>query len=108
MELNSKQNIIVPHNINKNIIIMNELEKALEGYNNDLHLYLTTVTMNQFRKDIIEMQKHTTEEKTSVVIGKFRMILEEDETIKVIVETNKDHLQIKPSSNNSAILIACP
>lgn len=86
---------------------MNELEQALEKNNDDLDLYLSSVGVDQFRQDIVEMMKSVAEAKTSVLIGKFRFILQEDESIRVIVETNKDHLQIRPSSGNAAILIAC-
>lgn len=43
----------------------------------------------------------------SYVLGKFKLTLNDDGELKVIIETNKDHLQIKPSSGNSVILLAC-
>lgn len=44
----------------------------------------------------------------SYSLGKFQLYLDEKTAeLKVIVHTNKEHLQIKPSSGNSVILIAC-
>jgi hypothetical protein len=43
----------------------------------------------------------------SYTLGKFRLILDEKtEELKVIVETNKENLLVKPSSSNAVILIA--
>lgn len=44
----------------------------------------------------------------SYSVGKFNIILDENtEELKVFVHTNKEHMQIKPSSGNSVILMAC-
>jgi hypothetical protein len=43
----------------------------------------------------------------SYSLGKFRLYLDEKGELKVTVCTNTEHLQIKPSSSNSVVLIAC-
>lgn len=41
----------------------------------------------------------------SYLYGNFKLILEEDGSLRVIIETNRFHMLIKPSSSNSVILI---
>lgn len=44
----------------------------------------------------------------SYKIGKFQVILDEDSgELKIIVNTNKDRLMIKPHTDNSCSLVAC-
>lgn len=51
------------------------------------------------------MEKLELEKETGYKIGDFKIILEENGELRVIVETHKYHLQIKPSSGNAVILI---
>lgn len=44
----------------------------------------------------------------SYYLGKFQIILNEDTgDLRVLVHTNKDHLQITPKSGNSILIHAC-
>lgn len=59
-------------------------------------------------KELAEKQTNMLSADNGYSLGKFKIILDgETGELKVIVETNKDHLQIKPSSGNAVILIAC-